>query len=552
MNIRDINIKWIVVFSIIFCSINESLFAQEVEEEKDGEVEAAEVLITKDRQLTLPVIEKIFEKIKVVDNQPTPEFRSNIFKPYSYNLQKSVPHIKATQPSRQENTDLYNNYAKIAVGNFGAILWNTELYLPTDDNKIIGINLNHLSYQKGAVDGGSSASTQSSAELFGKIIGKEIVFSSSLGFGRVKENFYGYTEIPNTIDFFIENQQFNFFHANVKFDDANKKDSWNYNLSLDYKKVSDSFSASEGNFIVKSLINYDEKITLAWEMQSSTYSDITELRRSYIRLNPYYQLKLGEILLNVGFSYNIQNDTTSVISDTKIFPYLLSRYSLSNNLAVYAKLDGGYNFNNYWDITSKNPYVNSSLSIQNEQVDYDFEIGLKGNLFDKFSFELSLGTQSIVNKSIYVNAGTFDSQFDLIYLSKPTKIANVNSSIDYILNEKNSLGIGLKYVDYSNPLGTLPHVPNFIFEIEGSHSFSEKIRLNWNFYSLNGIKTVNPIDGQEKTFSVQDLNLSVHYKINKKLSTFVDVDNLLDQNNQRYLNYTLRGFQLKVGLLYKF
>lgn len=526
--------------------------AQDQENQKNGEVEDAEILITKDRQLALPELEKIFEKIRIPENESTPLIRPNIFKPYSYKLQKSVPQFKAAKPNSGEKDEVYSNYVKAGLGNFGSVELGARLYLPTDENKVLGLNIEHLSFANGAVDGGNSGSSKSEVGVFGKLIGRKTAISGALGFKRIQENFYGHAEIPETVDFILEKQKFNLFHVNAQIDDMNKKDAWDYQVSLEFKNVSDNYSASESRIIANSNIIYDEQFSLDLEVQNSTYKDVSELKRNYIRLSPTYLFELGDFQVDAGVSLSFQNDSSQVINNSKIFPYVLAKYPLNSNLEAFAKLDGGFEPNNYWDIINENPYVNTLLPVQNAEVNYDFELGMRGNPLDEFSFELSFGIQSIKNKGFFINDGVFDSMFTLAYLTNSTRITSTNLFTSYRINENHSLGLNLEYADYSNDIATPSHVPSFTFELNGNHKVSKRIKLDWTFYTLGGIKAFQSGGTEEKALPVKNLDISTHYSIGEKLSAFLGFSNILNQNYERYLNYVQRGFQVRAGIFYKF
>jgi outer membrane receptor protein involved in Fe transport len=63
------------------------------------------------------------------------------------------------------------------------------------------------------------------------------------------------------------------------------------------------------------------------------------------------------------------------------------------------------------------------------------------------------------------------------------------------------------------------------------------------------ILTPSSIETLESYF---DVNAHVGYRFNNRLSAFARVNNILDSNYQKWLNYEVQGLQGMVGATYKF
>jgi outer membrane receptor protein involved in Fe transport len=61
--------------------------------------------------------------------------------------------------------------------------------------------------------------------------------------------------------------------------------------------------------------------------------------------------------------------------------------------------------------------------------------------------------------------------------------------------------------------------------------------------STNGLQTLN---------SFVDVNLNGGYHFNNKFSAFLKLNNVLNQNYQRFANFDVQGFQALAGITYKF
>jgi len=549
-----LGIKDIFNLLLVLLLVGQSkVFAQQEEPEREGEVEDAEILITKDRQLTLPFIDKIFEKSRVVNDVFTPELRPNIFKPYKYIPLKEKPNFRAVAPKQPRQEQLYANYIKAGLGNFQSVLFQTQLFLLAQKNKVVAIDIDHLSFGKGATDNSYSKSSKSGAGITSKFIGKKVAFSAGLNFKSLKENFYGHGVLPRGfLDFKPESQIFNLFEIGTNLEDNNTNDSWGYSLGFKYSSLSDNYKASENTVETNSEVIFKNKMKLEIDGQTSTYSDVTELSRNQYRILPTYSFESNNFKIKAGLSFNYQNDTTNILNDFKTFPFLSVSYPVSNRTELYGLIDAGFNAKKYRDIIMENPYVNQQLVVQNEETAYDFKIGMRSKPMEGFSLDAFIDIASIKNKAIYLNSGTFNSRFNINYLSDPTGVIKINFLSSYLINEKNKISFMIEKTNYDNKISTLYHLPTLELEVEGSHYISNKIRMDWNFYVLNGISIINFDSNQEESLSIQNLDLSINYLLKERIDLFLNMDNLLNQNYQRFLNYEMRGFQLKVGAFYRF
>jgi hypothetical protein len=61
-------------------------------------------------------------------------------------------------------------------------------------------------------------------------------------------------------------------------------------------------------------------------------------------------------------------------------------------------------------------------------------------------------------------------------------------------------------------------------------------------------------DGQfaQKLGFIADVNLGVEYRYNKRISAFLQFNNLAAQRYQRWYNYQVQGFQVMGGVTFRF
>ena len=105
------------------------------------------------------------------------------------------------------------------------------------------------------------------------------------------------------------------------------------------------------------------------------------------------------------------------------------------------------------------------------------------------------------------------------------------------------------------------NMPGTKVDIWGSYNFANKVWVAAEIY-LFGPRTmsvqVDTITGPSdilipiKQGVVADVNLSAEYRFSKRLSLFLELNNLLDNRWQRWYNYQERPFDIKGGVTFSF
>ena len=97
------------------------------------------------------------------------------------------------------------------------------------------------------------------------------------------------------------------------------------------------------------------------------------------------------------------------------------------------------------------------------------------------------------------------------------------------------------------------HQPTFIFKAYTSHNIKEKLILSAYLTSIGGIRAPAQVDfGYVKLPAFTDVGIGAKYLITQRASAFIDVNNLLNNEYERYLGYPIRGLAFKIGGQYRF
>jgi len=212
--------------------------------------------------------------------------------------------------------------------------------------------------------------------------------------------------------------------------------------------------------------------------------------------------------------------------------------------------------------------VSPTLIIAPTDQRYNGFIGLKGKLSNNVSYNIKGNYYAEENKPLFKanDAQTFamedyqfGNSFGVVY--DDIKTFSVAGELNINVNRNFTLGFKGEYFNYNTDTQAeawnLPDVTGSIFMdvqisekwFAGASAFYVGERKDQQ--SLVGV-LVTPDPTPITLDSYFDANAHLGYKINDQLSVFAKVNNLLNQDYQRYLNFPVQGIQALAGATYQF
>ncbi len=542
----------LIVFLMVGWTGGLQVLAQE-DTSSDGDIQDAEIVIEKNREIKLPRETKVYEYIKWQPKSREVDLPKSNFINYQYERPLIPIEFSPVALPVASKEKSYYQYAKVGFGNYASPLVDVSLVTMDNVNRVVGLNYKHLSFAKGQVDGENSASSLHEVGAYMQLIGDYVKVKPSLSYKFDKNYFYGYPNgtVVNRENIKKANQ---YFDAGVELADNNQDDSWSYGLDAGLKHFSDNYSNKENTIGVKPVVGYDERIYVEADLAWSKYENTTSISRSIYRVKPFYHLTLGELEADLGLSLNFQNDTLNNLSDKKIFPYVDARFALTNDYQVFVKLDAGYDFNSMYTLNGSMPYLNPVFGVSNSIREIDLKGGVRGNFSDAGSVEVRTGYQSMKNLAIFVNSPVDQSLMNVVYDDKAVGIFNVGLTSKYEFDKSNNLTFDFNY--YAFNTGSLPqvyHRPTMEITLKGDHQWIEKLNVQWKLGVLSGIKAYDPNTDTEVGLDlIPKLDLLTHYQIKDQWGAFASFENIFNKSYSRYLFYPQRGIAFKLGVTYRF
>ncbi|MDB9964242.1 hypothetical protein OAD50_04140 [Vicingaceae bacterium] len=464
---------------------------------------------------------------------------------------------------------LYNGYARLGVGN--ALLPFGELYYNNSRSKEYSFGGHVRYYNMAEVNNIEGIDNQYlHAELFGKRFWKRNTLSSTISFDRQNFNYYGYYKLDNPqnrVELQKQDleQYYNRFSAQVALK-TTKQDSFNLRYSGDirYELTTNAMNHQENNVVLNANLSQFKNSELYNLDILVDYNQYQFNKNStIIGIKPQVSTIGEKFRINAGLGIFIDADSQA---DFHFYPIAEIKYNVIDNILVpYIGINGEKRRVNYASITKENLFVANDIELRNTNEKFNLYAGVRGTLSKKLSFNLSGSFKRTTDDYLFVQVTDTNRALSKVYYAVYDEIDELNfkGEMAYQVNEKITLyGQANYFIFETIDQAEAWHRPDVKASISGAYNLRNKIILKtdlifWGEQFARGeanLDVNNTIIDYNvvKLKSIFDANLNVEYRYTKRLSAFVQFNNIGGINFEKYKDYPTQGFNVWGGLTYAF
>lgn len=533
---------------------------------------------------------RMTENPKIIDttiSTPVVEYPLLVLQaPTSIEVEKIDP---ATIKTDAKLTQLYHTYVKLGIGN--ELMPLGEVYFDSKRSRkyVYGAHVKHLS-SFGNFDNYAPAQfDRTKVGLYGALNEKNYTLLGDIHYNNQGLHYYGWQIPTDSVDRKTNAQRFQdvggaFSFASHKKDSANL----NYVVGLEYnnfsskKPLEDSLSdwrARENYFAIKTSgkYKYGKEIFAAdFNVRYNGYkygveadTNMNALDSGLVLNNTVINLKptISTFLYNNRFKAKIGVDIVvdaHVKTRAHIYPVAELKYSLFNDIFIpYIGLRGGLKQTTFKSLTADNEFMLPNVQLRNENTAIDLYGGFKGTLSRRMSFNISGSFARVKDKALFVTDTLFSvgNKFNLIY--DTLNLTTIEGSLSYQLNEKLKVdGIG-RFYSYSLLNNSYAwNLPQWQAIARGSYNLFDKFLVNLDLNFEGGRRALVYAAGEDVTIEnlqfvkvlgvIADINLGLEYRYNKRISAFVQLNNIASQRYMRWYNHPVQIFQVMGGVTARF
>lgn len=511
---------------------------------------------------------------------------------YLYPTEITLTPIKAAEIETTEKLrQLYPFYAKIGMGS-GIMPLGQFIYNSTRSKGYqYGVKVDHISSfakikDRNSIEYAPANYDRTGAKVYGKIVDNTYMINGELNYLNNGFNYYG---IPSdTIDESIINQRFQRIGANLGYvSDFGDSAVMNYAVDLGYHYLQTSspedsleewrMAEHNAKLNIKGWYNYKSEKFYAnlgthlnnyrFGVEDSIFSlamDSGRFRTNTIidfRPGVLTQLMDNRFKLDLGFSVALD-----IGEETKffIYPQAEIKYSLFNDIFIpFAGIKGGLSQNSFSSLSQTNQFLAPSVRLLNENNPYDIYVGFKGTLSKRMGFNANVSFKKITNKAFFVTdtMSSLRNKFGLLY--DTLNHTRIEASLFYQLDEKLKIDGLARFNSYETKNQAYAwNLPVLEFQLRAAYNLFDKFMFNLDGHIETGrkalvyemIEEAQEIDGQYYLGlgGIIDFNLGVSYRYNKRVTAFLQLNNMLSQRYNDWYNYPVQPIQVMGGVSFRF
>lgn len=445
-----------------------------------------------------------------------------------------------------------SNYAKVGFGNL------TTPYLQTGfsfgDGKTVGLNIyaKHVS-SKGKINFQNFSNTKVALDGFMRTE-NNLEWNARLATQQDKFNKYGF--LPSTLILLKDSIKQNFQTYSGKLSMHNIIPTGfglTYRPALKIDIFNDDIKNSESNTVLD--LPLQKTIGKAFAVNLGVTFDLTRYKpenntaitNSLYYISPSIHFKTPNFLIEAGIRPSWDNKNFTV------FPNIMAEISSSDQRFTFQAGWTGYlRKTSYQYLASQNPWVWAPDFLKNTSVDERYA-GFKGTAGDHFNYSAKVGFSALKNQPLFVNDIGDGKSFRVVNESE-MKVLHFDAEIGVTNQEKFSFIAGLKFNQYSElkdnakAWGLLP------LELKGALSLQvlKDLWLKSDVFMWSGPQIRTLLGSPAKLNGAVDLNAGLEFRITKNLNLWLQTNNILNKEYQRWNQYNVYGFNFVGGIVYSF
>lgn len=478
---------------------------------------------------------------------------------YTYH---SVP-IRPLALGKQEEIIPFQNYLKAGVGNLSSLYLDAGIGSLKGKDFQTDFHISHLS-QKGKIENQKYGTTRFDGS--GKYFAVGHVFGAAVEVRNRRHRFYGYDN--QLYDYGSSALQQSFTDGSIRVNMSNATPNSfhiNYHPELAFGMFGDNFGASERQFTFHLPAEYTlgrysndsisnklyGKISLGiWGNLVHFKNTLSQTGNNLIKINPAIDLALHNTHFHIGLSPAFGKEKAWLLPELMIRTELLD-----NHLKVTAGWKGEVHQNTYLDLSLFNPFIDNIFDVNQTHSDQIFA-GLESNAGKFVTFGGTISWRQWQNLPLFVNdypENPDGKRFQVVYSPK-VQALNLEAYIQFQPSEIIDLSAKGSWFNYYK-VETFDKAFGYpSLNIEGLIDVHPMKKLNAHagFTFMSGIYALEANGSSHKMPSVFDINASAEYNIIPRFSVFLQANNILNKNYQRWYQYNGYGINIIGGFRFKF
>ncbi|TCJ19646.1 hypothetical protein EPD60_00555 [Flaviaesturariibacter flavus] len=268
---------------------------------------------------------------------------------------------------------------------------------------------------------------------------------------------------------------------------------------------------------------------------------------NYFQVSPSLFVKTVSLYLQAGIRPSWDNGTFDLM------PNVLAEVGTADKrLSVIAGWTGRVRPNTFQFLAGYNPWIAQPLAINNTRIEEIYG-GIKGTVTDHFSYLARGGVNRQVNAPLFVNEGTGNNSFGVIY-EPDMRTINVHLEAGYAVGDRFNLRSTLDMNRYTS-LETEERawgLPRLEFNTALRLQVLRDLYVKGDVWAFDGIYWRDQSGNTGRTGAAVDASAGLEFAVYKNIKLWAQFNNLFNTQYQRWNQYKTYGFQFMGGVVFSF
>ena len=447
-----------------------------------------------------------------------------------------------------------DNYLKVGIGNIHQPFIQTGFSFGDQKHTAFNIFANeynskgNLSYQKNSM---------TEVALVGRVINQnKTQWDGRIGFKSDGYFLYGYQ--PDTLKFTKDQlqQRFQTFSGSLGFRNTEPTEfglTYNPNVHIAVFNDNHNPKATEANTVLnlplQKAITKSFAFNLGFTADLSTYT----LQGHQSNQNNLYYVSPALLFKTPNF-YLLAQVTPSW--DNKAFtllPDFMADITTSDQrFTIQLGWIGYYDKGTYQRLASVNPWLAQPGSLLNTRIQERYA-GFKGSLSDHFTYSAKVGYQEYRNMPLFVN-DSVDGKTFLIRYESDMEDLQFHGELAYTVGEDLSITAAVNYNQYTKLKNELKAWGLLPLELRSSVRWQlmKDLWIKGDLWAFEGAQFRGNNGQAYKGTGAFDMNVGIEFRIARQLNLWFQMNNLFNNQYQRWHQYESYGFNILGGVIFSF
>lgn len=371
--------------------------------------------------------------------------------------------------------------------------------------------------------------------------------------------YYGYNDINEELDTMLYSftdeqvrQRFNIFDFGLDiFNGERTLGDFNYKAGIDIYLMNDNYAARENGFLLDIAATkwFDEKHPLSVSLRTdfSNFRDTAKQTLNNFYLEPSYTYHGDAFQVKIGGNLVSNDDNFS------LFPNIeASANIVTGLLTAYVGIDGSLTKNNFRKLAEYNPFIRTRFKMRNSKWT-EYYGGIKGTV-SGITYQAQVGYKNVDNLALFQLRNALDSiaRFDVLY--DTASIFTIKGTVILPLFESLEIIGSISQQVYSLEREEKPwHLPSLSINAGAKYTApDQKFSLRADFFLENGVPYRDTEGEAQNLNALFDLSLMGEYRVTDNIGAWVQINNLANNQRQRWFRYPTLGLNAMVGVSARF